>query len=108
MTNIQIIASEAIAHNLYTEEQVEELFSTVGCLPLFTFAEWKKAGYFVKKGQKAKLTCYIWKMKKEKEQSKDKDGNDVEVDATNFYKVKAFLFDETQVEKMAQVEKVGA
>lgn len=99
MTNIQIIANEAIANNLYTEEQVEELFSTMGCLPLFTFAEWKKKGYFVKKGEKAKLTCYIWKMKKEKTQGKDTDGNDVEVDATNFYKVKAFLFDAEQVQK---------
>lgn len=99
MTNIQIIANDAIANNLYTEEQVEELFSTMGCLPLFTFAEWKKKGYFVKKGQKAKMVSYIWKMKSEKTTAQDKNGNDVEVNETNFYKVKAFLFDETQVEK---------
>ena len=105
MTNIQIIANEAVANNLYTEEQVIELFETMGCLPLFTFAEWKKAGYFVKKGEKAKLTCFIWKMKKTKTTVPQKDGNDVEVDEKNFYKVKAFLFDITQVEK---IEKVGA
>ena len=103
MTNIQIIANEAIAHNLYTEEEVVALFETTGCLPLFTFAEWKKAGYFVKKGEKAKLTCYIWKMKKEKTQGKDKNGNEVEIDETNFYKVKAFFFDNTQVEKLQSV-----
>lgn len=102
MTNIEIIANEAVANNLYTEDQVIELFETMGCLPLFTFAEWKKKGYFVKKGQKAKLTCYIWKMKKEKAQGKDKDGNEVEVDETNWYKVKAFLFDNTQVEKIGK------
>ena len=105
MTNIQIIANEAIANNLYTEEQVIELFETAGCLPLFTFAEWKKMGYFVKKGEKAKVTCYIWKMKKEKKTVPQKDGNDVEVDERNFYKVKAFLFDAEQVQK---AEKVGA
>lgn len=105
MTNIQIIASEAIANNLYTQEQVEEFFSKGGMLPLFTFAEWKKAGYFVKKGEKAKLTCYIWKMRNSKKaDEKANDETDGENKA-NFIKVKAFFFDNTQVQK---VEKVGA
>jgi len=106
MTNLQIIANEAIANQLYTEDEVVEYFETIGCLPLFTFAEWKKKGYFVKKGEKAKLMCYIWKHKKSKTTVPMQDGNDVEVDERNFYKVKAFFFNETQVEKM--VEKVGA
>lgn len=105
MTNLQIIANDAIENNLYTEAEVVALFEKMGCLPLFTFAEWKKKGYFVRKGEKAKMTSFLWKMKKEKAQGNDKDGNNVEVDENNFYKVKAFLFDITQVEK---IEKVGA
>lgn len=97
MTNLQIIANEAIANNLYTEEQVEELFATNGCLPLFTFAEWKKAGYFVRKGEKAKLTCYIWKKKKgakvEEENATD------EQKEREFFMCKAFFFTPEQVEK---------
>ena len=103
MTNLQIIANEAIAHELYTEDQVIEIFENGGMLPLFTFAEWKKQGYSVKKGEKAKMMCYIWKLKSNKKTVKDKNENDVEVNETNFYKVKAFFFDDTQVEKIAKV-----
>lgn len=52
MTNMQIIVNSAVEHGLYSEAEVEELFVAMGCLPLFTFAEWKKRGYSVKKRRK--------------------------------------------------------
>ncbi len=100
MTNMQIIVNSAVEHGLYSEAEVEELFVAMGCLPLFTFAEWKKRGYSVKKGEKAKMMCYIWKMKREKTTVHQKSGDDVEVDEKNFYKVKAYFFMPDQVEKI--------
>jgi hypothetical protein len=85
MTNFQIIVENAIAQELYTEEQVKQIIEQAGELPLHTFNEWKLRGYSVKKGEHAKLTCDIWRMKNKKETIPMKDGNDVEVDASHFY-----------------------
>ena len=101
MTNFQIITNEAIANGLYTEDEAIAIIEKCGALPLHTFAEWKRHGMSVKKGEHAKLTCYIWKMKKEKAVIPMKDEDDIEVDERNFYKVKAFFFTADQVEKIA-------
>lgn len=60
MTNSEIIMRTAIAKKVYTEEEAVKLIKTYGRLPLYTFQEWKKAGYSIKKGQPAKLSCIIW------------------------------------------------
>lgn len=100
MTNMQIIVNSAIEHELYSEAEVEKMFSELGFLPLFTFAEWKRKGFAVRKGEKAKMMCYIWKMKKEKTTVPQQSGDNVEVDERNFYKVKAYFFTQDQVEKI--------
>ena len=41
MTNLEIIASEAILNNLYTKEEVESIMSEGYVLPIHTFAIWK-------------------------------------------------------------------
>jgi hypothetical protein len=106
MTNADIIINEAIGNGIYTEEQVMNFFKTIGGLPLHTFAEWKRRGFAVKKGEKASLTCWIWRHKKTKGVLPMEDGNDVEVDEEKFYKTKAFFFKREQVERI--VEAVGA
>lgn len=106
MTNLQIITETAIAENIFTEEQVEKFFSEFGMLPLFTFAEWKKKGYFVKKGEKAKMQCFIWRKKKNKANKEATEDNTEETNEREFFKVKAFFFGIEQVEKIAV--KVGA
>ena len=43
-------------------ESAEDIFSAMLAADTFhTFAEWKRMGYSVKKGQHAALTCQIWK-----------------------------------------------
>lgn len=102
MTNFQIIAESAIAAGIYTKEQIEEMLSTVGSIPLHTFAEWKRLGYSVKKGEHAKLTCFIWRWNSKKGKMPMEDGNDVEVDDSHFYKTKAFFFTDDQVERIPE------
>lgn len=101
MTNLQIIAESAIAAGVYTEEQVKTFLERAGRLPLFTFAEWKKAGYSVKKGEHATLTCYIWKPKKNAKKAEPE--NEEEERGTDFFKVKAFFFTPEQVQKLERV-----
>ena len=101
MTNFEIITNEAIANGLYTEEEAIQIIEERGALPLHTFAEWKKHGYNVRKGEHAKLTCYIWRMNVKKGVLPMKDGDDVEIDESHFYKTKAFFFTADQVERIA-------
>lgn len=99
MTNFQIIFNEAVANGLYTEAEAISLIQEHGGLPLHTFAEWKRHGLLVKKGEHAKLTCYIWRMKNKTGTLPMKDGDDVEIDENHWYKTKAFFFTRDQVEK---------
>ena len=101
MTNFEIIASNAIGAGLYTEEQIAQLIETTGELPLHTFAEWKRKGFSVKKGEHATLTCFIWRWNNKTGTVPMKDGDDVEVDESHFYKAKAFFFTREQVEAIA-------
>ncbi len=98
MTNLEIIASEAILNNLYTKEEVESIMSEGYVLPIHTFAVWKSMGYVVKKGEHAKLVTKLWKMPTKKEIDEDTD----EVNnKQHMYLVKSYLFTEDQVEKMS-------
>ena len=45
MTNNEIIINQAIAHGIYTKAEAQAIVAAKGCLPIHTFAEWKKAGY---------------------------------------------------------------
>lgn len=97
MTNLQIITESALAVGLYTEEQTAAFFENEGGLPLHTFKEWQRMGYQVRKGEKAALTCYIWRFKK-KSSDKQQDGDEQEIDESHFYKTKAFFFTAEQVD----------
>lgn len=99
MTNLEIIATEAMAAGIYTKEQIEEMLKQTGTIPLHTFAEWKRLGYKVKKGEHAKLACRIWKWNDKTETVQTKDGEDQEVDASHYYLAKAFFFTSEQVER---------
>jgi len=97
MKNIDIILSDAIQHKIYTREEAAALILAHGCLPLRTFAEWKKLGFSVKKGEKAALVSFIWKPKMSKKMLDDgikEDGDSV----VDYYWTKAHLFTDKQVE----------
>lgn len=101
MTNFEIITKEAINNGIYTKEEAETIISQGYRLPLHTFAEWKALGYSVKKGEKAKMTCKIWKYneKATAKQDADTDENEPEENGEHYYLTKAFFFTNEQVEK---------
>lgn len=100
MTNLQIIASAAIENGLYTLEQVEACFASGHNLPLHTFAEWKRLGFIVKKGEKSKLACEIWMKSNKKQTAETKDGDEIEIDTSRFYRKLSHFFTFDQVEKL--------
>lgn len=61
MTNNEIIINQAIAHGIYTKAEAQAIVAAKGCLPIHTFAEWKKAGFSVKRGEHAAIICDLWK-----------------------------------------------
>lgn len=103
MTNFELITGAAIAEGIFTEKEIVDTIKQTGDLPLHTFTEWKRLGYSVKKGEHAKLTCFIWRHKEKKGTLPMKDGDDVEVDESHFYKTKAHFFTADQVERAVAV-----
>lgn len=100
MTNFQIITDAAIQAGIFTEEQAAAILSTGRRLPLHTFAEWKKLGYIVKKGEKSKLAVEIWMKSNKKQTAETKDGDEIEIDTSRFYKKLSHFFTFEQVEKL--------
>lgn len=101
MTNFRIITDAAIENGLFTEEEVAHHLQTRGALPLHTFAEWKRLGFSVKKGERVKLTCFIWRFK-DKKAKNEEEADGVEIaDESKFYKTKAFFFTAEQVQQIA-------
>lgn len=97
MTNKEIIATEAVMNNIYTKEELEQIAVT-GDLGLHTYGEWKKLGYQVKKGEKAKISTHLWKKSKKPEYEEQEDGKIKK--NKRFYLCKAYLFTKDQVEKI--------
>ena len=68
-----------------------------------TFAEWKRLGYSVKKGQHAAITCDLWKYTdkpgKAAREAAEAAGTDAPETDPHFYKAKSHLFHALQVEK---------
>lgn len=93
MTNFTIITNAAVNAGIFTKDQAEAIIKTGHELPLHTFAEWKKLGYIVKKGEKARLHCDIWMKSNKKVETKD--GEEVEND--RFYKKLSHFFTADQV-----------
>ena len=71
--NIQLINEqiEELMAMGYTDlaEEVSEAFQNG---MLLTYAEWKKKGYQVQKGQKCKFSCKLWKKLSKAEMEKEK------------------------------------
>lgn len=95
MTNMEIVISEAIAKNIFTEDQIEGYISE-GDIPLKTFAEWRKSGFIVRRGQKARLETKLWKMRPKKKDKEDDEQKD------QFILVPAYLFTADQVAPIAE------
>lgn len=68
-----------------------------------TFAEWKRMGYSVKKGQHAALVCNLWKYTdkpgKAAKEAAAAAGQDAPETDPHFYMAKSHLFNALQVEK---------
>ena len=76
---------------------------------LLTFAEWKKKGYSVIKGQKSKFSCKLWKklskseLEKEKKRLEEKaklEGKEKATKPSSFVKTKCCFFLPSQVESI--------
>jgi hypothetical protein len=63
---------------------------------IHTYAAWKKLGYQVKQGEKAKAIFYIWKFRAGKEATED-----TEATEDKMFKTKAFFFTAEQVAAIA-------
>ena len=49
MNNIQIVAGEVIDRGIMTEDTVNAILGAGSVLPFFTYQEWQKRGYQVRK-----------------------------------------------------------
>ena len=94
MTNNEIIINQAIAHGIYTKAEAQAIVAAKGCLPIHTFAEWKNAGYSVKRGEHAAITCDLWKYT-------ERPGKAAKA-APHYYMAKAHLFTRDQVKPAGQ------
>lgn len=87
--------SEATAEDIFTAALAADTFHT--------FAEWKRMGYSVKKGQHAALTCQLWKYTekpgKAAREAAEAAGQDAPETDPHFYMATAHLFHALQVEK---------
>lgn len=87
-----------------SDANADDYFSAMLAAETFhTFAEWKRLGYSVKKGQKAAITCNLWKYTdkpgKATREAAAAAGEDAPESDPHFYMAKAHLFHALQVEK---------
>lgn len=112
MTNNEIIISEAIKHGIYTKAEAQAIVAAKGCLPIHTFAEWKKAGFSVKRGEHAAITCDLWKYTERPGKAAKaaraeaakagQNGPDADAPDPHYYMAKAHLFTLDQVKPAGQ------
>ena len=71
--NVQLIGEAIEELNLIGEVELAiEVTQAWSQGNLLTYAEWKKKGFQVQKGQKAKFSCKLWKKKTKAELEKEK------------------------------------
>lgn len=85
-------------------DTAEDIFTAMLAADTFhTFAEWKRMGYSVKKGQHAALVCNLWKYTdkpgKAVKEAAAAAGQDAPETDPHFYMAKSHLFNALQVEK---------
>ena len=95
---LRIIYKASVGAGIFTEKEASEFFKKGWELPIHTFAEWKKYGYSVKKGEHAALTVRLWRKRIAKLIEKDS-GEEMEADS-GYYMTTAHLFTGAQVEKI--------
>lgn len=115
--NVTIIMEAGFAAGVYGYEELKN-YLTLGTIPNYhTFAAWKKAGYIVKKGQKAAFKADIWKYVEKKGTMTEEEAdrlNAIMIDPVNgphkagdettssrYIKKLSFFFGPDQVEKIA-------
>ena len=86
-----------------SDETPDAVFNAMLAAETFhTFAEWKRMGYSVKKGQHAALVCNLWKYTdkpgKAAREAAAQAGQDAPESDPHFYMAKAHLFNALQVE----------
>ena len=101
MTNVAIITTAAVQAGIFSETEAEAIIKSGRELPLHTFAEWKRLGFMVKKGEKARMQVEIWK-KSNKIVAKATmpDGTEEEIESGRFYKKLSHFFTIDQVQRM--------
>lgn len=87
-----------------SDETPESVFNAMLAAETFhTFAEWKRQGYSVRKGQHAALVCNLWKYTdkpgKAAREAAAAAGEDAPESDPHFYMAKAHLFHALQVDK---------
>ncbi|MDO5544967.1 MAG: hypothetical protein Q4F81_03920 [Eubacteriales bacterium] len=87
-----------------SDETPDDIFLAMLAAEKFhTFAEWKRMGHSVKKGQHAAITCNLWKYTdkpgKAAREAAAAAGEDAPESDPHFYMAKAHLFHALQVEK---------
>ena len=99
MTNYEIVLREAIMQGVFTPEQVAPFVENGLRLPLHTFQEWHNLGYMVKKGEKSRMTCTIWKYSSKNIPTED---GEEEEQGGHYFLAKAHFFTREQVEKIKE------
>lgn len=84
MTNTEIILGYMQLHNMDPEKTI-----------LHTYAQWKKLGYQIKKGEKSKHKISVWKRSIKK--VKKDDGEKEEVDTGRYFLKESAFFTQDQV-----------
>lgn len=95
-----------------TKAEAQAIVAAKGCLPIHTFAEWKKAGYSVKRGEHAAITCDLWKYTERPGKAAKaaraeaakagQNGPDADAPDPHYYMAKAHLFTREQVKPAGQ------
>lgn len=102
MTNFEIVMQEALANNIFTEEQLQG-FIEEGDIPLKTWQSWRNAGFVVRKGQKARCITKLWQLKpvKKKDVASAEQSAEESASESKFILVTAHLFAADQVARIA-------
>lgn len=100
MNNYTIITTAALAEGIFTQEEARPYLEEGAPLPLHTFQEWHNLGYMVKKGEKARLTCSIWKYSKKNIPTDDGSDTEQTEQQGHYYLTKAYFFTRDQVQKI--------
>ena len=103
-SNTAAIIRAGILEKVFTVPEMVTFLETGRAPEYHTFDVWKKAGYMVRKGEKAAFSALIWKHiadgSKDAEPETETDGETEEKAGPDFIHKVAYLFGPAQVEKM--------